>query len=223
MSDDTTTLHPIPTTQPQPVAAWLVVTAASTPGTVGRSFKNQRRGVHRRPEPRGPGPAHGGGRLAEARPHPPERGRQVRARESRLDQRHLPQRHPARRPGTPGRGRPGPARRPVQPPLHLQGELGRGREPARGARRRARRHLQPRSAKPNHQLERDRGARGGSAGGHPVPLRPADDGLRPRRRPGAGPGRGGGRGPGPAAARRRVPLHPPRASRARSGWRPRAT
>ena len=39
MSDDTTTLHPIPTTQPQPVAAWLVVTAASTPGTVGRSFK----------------------------------------------------------------------------------------------------------------------------------------------------------------------------------------
>jgi PAS domain S-box-containing protein len=39
VSDDTTTLHPIPTTQPQPVAAWLVVTAASTPGTVGRSFK----------------------------------------------------------------------------------------------------------------------------------------------------------------------------------------
>ena len=39
MSDDTTTLHPIPTTQPQPVAAWLVVTAASTPGTVGRTFK----------------------------------------------------------------------------------------------------------------------------------------------------------------------------------------
>ena len=39
MSDDTTTLHPIPTTQPQPVAAWLVVTAASTPVTVGRSFK----------------------------------------------------------------------------------------------------------------------------------------------------------------------------------------
>ncbi len=39
MSDDTTTLHPIPTTQPQPVTAWLVVTAASTPGTVGRSFK----------------------------------------------------------------------------------------------------------------------------------------------------------------------------------------
>jgi len=39
VSDDTTTLHPIPTTQPQPVAAWLVVTAASTPGTVGRTFK----------------------------------------------------------------------------------------------------------------------------------------------------------------------------------------
>jgi len=39
VSDDTTTLHPIPTTQPQPVAAWLVVTAASTPGTMGRSFK----------------------------------------------------------------------------------------------------------------------------------------------------------------------------------------
>ncbi|HEY1416373.1 MAG TPA: PAS domain S-box protein, partial [Myxococcaceae bacterium] len=39
MSDDTTTLHPIPTTQPQPVAAWLVVTTAATPGTVGRSFK----------------------------------------------------------------------------------------------------------------------------------------------------------------------------------------
>ena len=39
MSDDTTTLHPIPTTQPQPVTAWLVVTVASTPGTVGRSFK----------------------------------------------------------------------------------------------------------------------------------------------------------------------------------------
>ena len=39
MSDDTTTLHPIPTTQPQPVTAWLVVTTAATPGTVGRSFK----------------------------------------------------------------------------------------------------------------------------------------------------------------------------------------
>ncbi len=39
LSDDTTTLHPIPTTQPQPVVAWLVVTAASTPGAVGRSFK----------------------------------------------------------------------------------------------------------------------------------------------------------------------------------------
>ena len=39
MSDDTTTLHPIPTTQPQPVTAWLVVTAGSSPGTVGRSFK----------------------------------------------------------------------------------------------------------------------------------------------------------------------------------------
>ena len=39
MSDDTTTLHPIPTTQPQPVTAWLVVTAAGTPGAVGRSFK----------------------------------------------------------------------------------------------------------------------------------------------------------------------------------------
>jgi PAS domain S-box-containing protein len=38
VSDDTTTLHPIPTTQPQPVTAWLVVTAAS-PGTVGRTFK----------------------------------------------------------------------------------------------------------------------------------------------------------------------------------------
>jgi PAS domain S-box-containing protein len=39
LSDDTTTLHPIPTTQPQPVTAWLVVTGASTPGTVGRSFR----------------------------------------------------------------------------------------------------------------------------------------------------------------------------------------
>ncbi|MGZ6097481.1 MAG: PAS domain S-box protein [Myxococcaceae bacterium] len=39
MSDDTTTLHPIPTTQPQPVTAWLVVTTAATPGTVGRSFR----------------------------------------------------------------------------------------------------------------------------------------------------------------------------------------
>jgi len=39
LSDDTTTLHPIPTTQPQPVAAWLVVTTAATPGTVGLSFK----------------------------------------------------------------------------------------------------------------------------------------------------------------------------------------
>ena len=39
MSDDTTTLHPIPTTQPQPVTAWLVVTTAAIPGTVGRSFK----------------------------------------------------------------------------------------------------------------------------------------------------------------------------------------
>ena len=39
MSDDTTTLQPIPTTQPQPVTAWLVVTAGSTAGTVGRTFK----------------------------------------------------------------------------------------------------------------------------------------------------------------------------------------
>ncbi len=39
LSDDTTTLHPIPTTQPQPVTAWLVVTTAATPGTVGRSFR----------------------------------------------------------------------------------------------------------------------------------------------------------------------------------------
>jgi PAS domain S-box-containing protein len=39
MSDDTTTLHPIPTTQPQPVTAWLVVTAGSSPGAVGRSFR----------------------------------------------------------------------------------------------------------------------------------------------------------------------------------------
>ena len=39
MSDDTTTLHPIPTTQPQPVTAWLVVTTAATPGAVGRSFR----------------------------------------------------------------------------------------------------------------------------------------------------------------------------------------
>ena len=39
MSDDTTTLHPIPTTQPQPVTAWLVVTTAGTVGTVGRSFR----------------------------------------------------------------------------------------------------------------------------------------------------------------------------------------
>ena len=60
------------------------------------------------------------------------------------------------------------------------------------------------------ELERDRGAGGGSARGHAVPLLPADDGLRPRRRPGACPGRGGGRGAGPAAAGRRVPLHPPR-------------
>jgi PAS domain S-box-containing protein len=39
MSDDTTTLHPIPTTQPQPVSAWLVVTAGSNPGAVGRTFR----------------------------------------------------------------------------------------------------------------------------------------------------------------------------------------
>jgi PAS domain S-box-containing protein len=39
MSDDTTTLQPIPTTQPQPVTAWLVVTAGSSPGAVGRSFR----------------------------------------------------------------------------------------------------------------------------------------------------------------------------------------
>src|SRR5262249_59344533 len=39
VSDDTTNLHPIPTTQPQPVTAWLVVTAASSSGTVGRSFR----------------------------------------------------------------------------------------------------------------------------------------------------------------------------------------
>jgi PAS domain S-box-containing protein len=39
MSDDTTTLQPIPTTQPQPVTAWLVVTAGSSPGVVGRSFR----------------------------------------------------------------------------------------------------------------------------------------------------------------------------------------
>jgi PAS domain S-box-containing protein len=39
LSDDTTTLHPIPTTQPQPVTAWLVVTTAGTAGTVGRSFR----------------------------------------------------------------------------------------------------------------------------------------------------------------------------------------
>jgi len=39
LSDDTTTLHPIPTTQPQPVTAWLVVTTAATPGAVGRSFR----------------------------------------------------------------------------------------------------------------------------------------------------------------------------------------
>ena len=39
MSDDTTNLLPIPTTQPQPVTAWLVVTTASASGTVGRSFR----------------------------------------------------------------------------------------------------------------------------------------------------------------------------------------
>jgi len=39
MSDDTTTLQPIPTTQPQPVTAWLVVTAGGSPGAIGRSFR----------------------------------------------------------------------------------------------------------------------------------------------------------------------------------------